>query len=298
MSNKKLMVIAGPTAVGKTELAIRLADHFRTEVISADSRQVYKELEIGTAKPSATELGRVRHHFVDFLSIDKEYDAGTYGHEARERIDSLFKTHETLILCGGSGLYIKAILEGFDDLPDIPVEVREKIRREYEANGLPWLQQEIETHDPDYYDVVDRQNPQRLMRALEVIRKTGKPFSGFHNKKKIALPFDVIKIGLNLKREELYGRINIRMDNMMEKGLFDEARGLFPKRHLNALQTVGYQEIFGFLLGQYDQAEAARLLKRNSRRYAKRQLTWFRKDKQIRWFHPSEWDAILSYCQS
>ena len=165
MSNKKLMVIAGPTAVGKTELAIRLADHFRTEVISADSRQVYKELEIGTAKPSATELGRVRHHFVDFLSIDKEYDAGTYGHEARERIDSLFKTHETLILCGGSGLYIKAILEGFDDLPDIPVEVREKIRREYEANGLPWLQQEIETHDPDYYDVVDRQNPQRLMRA-------------------------------------------------------------------------------------------------------------------------------------
>jgi len=295
MSAKNLIVIVGPTAVGKTGLAIKLAEFYKTEIISADSRQIYKELEIGTAKPSLEELLQVKHHFINTKSVMEEYDAGTFGKETREVIDELFKTHDQVVMCGGSGLYIKSVLEGFDELPGVPAEIRIKIMEEYGLKGLGWLQEEVATQDPDYFEVVDRQNPQRLMRSLEIMRSTGKAFSGFHKKKKTDLPFRVVKIGLELGRLELYKQIDKRMDSMVEKGLFDEAEKFFTLRHLNALQTVGYQEAFGFFEGMYNREEAIRLMKRNSRRYAKRQLTWFRKDKEIRWFHPEDWKGILNF---
>lgn len=285
MNRPKLIVLLGPTAVGKTALAIRLALHFRTHILSADSRQVFREMEIGTAKPTADDLALVPHHFINSRSIHDSYDAGAYGLEARQVLDDLFRTHSKVILCGGSGLYIKALLEGFDDMPEIPSNVRETVIRDYQEKGIGWLQEEVRTTDPDYFEVVDRNNPQRLMRSLEVIRQTGQPFSGFHRREKRALPFDVAKIGLTLDREVLYKRIDDRMDAMVANGLFAEAELLFPLRHLPALQTVGYQEIFGFLQGEYDREEAIRLLKRNSRYYAKRQMTWFRRDPEIQWFN-------------
>lgn len=294
MNRPKLIVLLGPTAVGKTALAIRLALHFRTHILSADSRQVFREMEIGTAKPSAEELAQVAHHFINSRSVHDGYDAGTYGLEAREVLDVLFKTHSTVVLCGGSGLYIKALLEGFDDMPEIPSEVRNEVIRDYEQKGISWLQEEVRVADPDYFEVVDRNNPQRLMRSLEVIRQTGQPFSGFHRREKRALPFDVVKIGLSLDREVLYKRIDDRMDGMVAMGLFAETELLFPLRHLPALQTVGYQEIFGFLQGEYDREEAIRLLKRNSRNYAKRQLTWFRRDPDIQWFNADDGESIFS----
>jgi tRNA dimethylallyltransferase len=293
MNHPKLIVLLGPTAVGKTALAIRLALHFRTHILSADSRQVFRELEIGTAKPSKKELTQVLHYFINSRSIHEGYDAGTYGLEARQVLDLLFKTHSTVVLCGGSGLYIKALLEGFDDMPEIPSEVREAVVRDYHEKGMGWLQDEVRTTDPDYFEVVDRNNPQRLMRSLEVIRQTGQPFSGFRRREKRNLPFDVVKIGLTLDREVLYKRIDDRMDAMVANGLFAEAELLFPLRHLSALQTVGYQEIFGFLQGEYDREEAIRLLKRNSRNYAKRQMTWFRRDPEIKWFNADDGESIF-----
>jgi tRNA dimethylallyltransferase len=291
-------VIVGPTAVGKTDLAIRIAQHFQTEIVSADSRQIYKEMEIGTAKPTDEELAKVKHHFINTKSIAEDYDAGTYAEEARMVIDMIFETHNEAVMCGGSGLYIKAVLEGFDDLPDIPSEIRQQIIAKYENNGLAWLQEEVAFQDPDYFEVVDRQNPQRLMRALEVIKSTGNTFSGYRKKEKIDLPFNVIKIGLELEREELYHRIDTRMDTMIEQGLFEEAEKFFTLRHHNALQTVGYQETFGFFEGLYDRDEAIRLMKRNSRRYAKRQLTWFKKDMEIRWFKSGDQEEIMKYVLS
>lgn len=296
MKRGKLLVLVGPTAVGKTGVAIRLARHFHAEVVSADSRQFFRELEIGTAKPSVDDLALVRHHFINSHSISDGFDAGSYGEAALALLTRLLEQKEYAILCGGSGLYIKAVLEGFDDLPEIPPAVRETVINDYTNKGLLALQEELREKDPEYFEVVDRQNPQRLMRALEVIRHSGKAFSGFHSKRKKELPFEVVKIGLDLDRDELYRRIDDRMDNMINRGLFQEAERLFPSRHLPALQTVGYQEIFGYLEGQYDREEAVRLLKRNSRRYAKRQLTWFRRDTSIHWFHPDDWEGILRCC--
>lgn len=298
MNNRKLLVLVGPTAVGKTAVALRLAAHFQTEIISADSRQVYKELEIGTARPSKEELIRIKHHFIGCRTVADNLDAGTYGLEARKVIDHLFQSYTEVILCGGSGLYVKAILEGFDDLPAIPTEMRSGIIAEYERMGLEWLKEEVRSHDPGYFEVVDRQNPQRLMRALEIIRSTGLPYSGFRKKENVDLPFGVVKIGLTLDRDELYRRIDQRVDEMIARGLFEEAESLFSQRHLNALQTVGYQEIFGSMDGSYDREEAIRLIKQNTRRYAKRQLTWFKKDKEIRWFSPEDWEGILAASQS
>ncbi|HWA34480.1 MAG TPA: tRNA (adenosine(37)-N6)-dimethylallyltransferase MiaA, partial [Cyclobacteriaceae bacterium] len=290
-----LIVIVGPTASGKTALAIHLATIYGTEIVSADSRQIYKELDIGTAKPTESELRQVRHHFIDTKSITEDYDAGTFAREARQVIDELFQVKKYVILCGGSGLYVKALLEGFDELPDVPGGIRTDIIESYNRNGLSWLQEEVRTLDPEYFEIVDRQNPQRLMRALEVIRSSGKPFSLFRKKEKIILPFNVVKIGLNLDRDTLYERIDTRMDKMISDGLFAEAEKFFTSRHLNALQTVGYQEIFGFMEGAYDREEAVRLLKRNSRHYAKRQMTWFRKDKEIEWFDPGNWEPIVAF---
>jgi tRNA dimethylallyltransferase len=281
---KKLLVIVGPTAVGKTAAAVSVAEKLKTEIISADSRQIFKELNIGTAKPSAEELKRVTHHFIGNKSIQEDYDAGQYGRDALELIHSLFKKSDWLVMVGGSGLYIKAVLEGFDDMPDVPDGVRLEILKEYHAQGLPWLQQQVKEADPEFFNSVDQQNPQRLMRALELLQSTDKSMSQLRVKKKIEHSFEIIKIGLHASREVLYQRIDTRMDHMIGDGLFDEAKQFYPLKHLNALQTVGYREIFDYIDGLYDYEEAVRLLKRNSRRYAKRQLTWFQRDSEVHWF--------------
>ncbi len=295
LTRKRLIVIEGPTAVGKTEIAIQLAKRLITEIISADSRQIYKEMTIGTAKPTDAELRGVLHHFIDNISIEQPFDAGQYSRAARSLIDQLFEKYDTLILCGGSGLYIKAVLEGFDDIPDTPPALREEIIIEYKKRGLGWLQEQVAEMDPDYFEEVDQKNPQRLMRALELIRSTGKTATSFRKKVKRDLPFEVVKIGLELERSVLYNRINRRVDTMMESGLLEEAKDLYAKRDLNALQTVGYQELFGYFAGEYDFEEAVRLLKRNTRRYAKRQLTWFKNDNEVKWFNPDNVKDIMEY---
>lgn len=281
-------MIVGPTAVGKTALSIELAQKLNTEIISADARQIFTELEIGTAKPSFAQLNEVKHHFINTKSIQEAYDAATFGREALDRINQLFETCNHVILCGGSGLYIKAVLEGFDEMPNVPPAIRESINQQYKINGLGWLQQEVQRLDPDYFHLVDQMNPHRLIRALELSYFSGKPMAYFRQKKKKELPFEVIKIGLELPREELFARIDQRMDDMIEQGLFEEAARFYEHKNLNALQTVGYQEIFDFMDGLYDKEEAIRLLKRNTRRYAKRQITWFKKDREISWLRPDE----------
>jgi len=296
--SKKLIVIAGPTAVGKTAVAIQLAEHYHTEIISADSRQIFRELEIGTAKPTIEELSRVKHYFINTHSIQQDYDAGAYGRDALARITELFKIYDALILCGGSGLYIKAVLEGFDDMPVVPEGMREKIIEEYKQNGLEWLQQKLKKADPEYYEVVDIQNPHRLIRALELYEASGQSMHLLRAKKKIHHPFQVIRIGLNADREVLYQRIDKRMDAMIENGLFEEAERFYAQRELNALQTVGYREIFDYLEGKYDREEAIRLLKRNSRRYAKRQLTWFMRDEEMNWFKPDQIQDMIDLIDS
>ena len=288
MSQKTLYVLVGPTAVGKTALAIALAKQLKTEIISADSRQIYREMILGTAKPSLQELAEIPHHFINSHSIDQEYSAGQYEREAQALLDILFKRHESLVLVGGSGLYIKGLLEGFDTIPEVPEHVRESLEEQFEQKGLGWLQQELETHDPDLFEGIDQQNPHRLIRALEVKMHTGQSIQSFRGLKKKEHDFRVVKVGLELDRESLYKRIDMRMDSMIAQGLFEEAQGLYPKRALNALQTVGYQEIFDFIEGKYDKNEAIRLLKRNSRRYAKRQLTWFKRDEEITWLSAAE----------
>lgn len=296
MQKSKLIVIVGPTAVGKTALAIRVARQFKTEILSADSRQIYKELEIGTAKPTAAELAEVRHHFINSHSIQETFNAADFGMQASKSLEELFHQHEYVVVSGGSGLYIKGLLEGFDEMPQVQNGVREKIIHAYQQNGLVWLQDQVKKLDPDYFETVDVQNPQRLMRALEVIESTDKPFSAWQLKSKRILPYQVIKIGLELERDQLYARIDARMDAMIEAGLFEEAAKFYPQKQLNALQTVGYKEIFDFMDGLYDKAEAVRLLKRNSRHYAKRQLTWFKRDEEIKWFGSADaaWEFLMS----
>ena len=289
---KKLIVVVGPTAVGKTAVAIQLALALKTEILSADSRQIYTELEIGTAKPSASELQLVPHHFINTKSIKEEYDAGQFGRDALDLLSQLFKKADTAILCGGSGLYVKAVCEGFDDMPVVPPGIREQIIKEYQEKGLSWLQTKVGEVDPDYFAQVDVKNPQRLMRALELNYASGKSLNELRNRKKTDHPFSIVKIGLELERETLYSRIDQRMDAMIASGLFEEAKKFYPMRNLNALQTVGYQEIFGYLDGLYDREEAIRLLKRNSRHYAKRQMTWFKKDKEVNWFMADKVDGI------
>lgn len=298
MHSKKLIVISGPTAVGKTEVSLRLAEYFKTEIISADSRQVFKELMIGTAKPSMEELSRVPHHFISSHSIEESYDAGVYGRDALALIQTLFKKYDSLILCGGSGLYIKAVLEGFDDMPEIPAGMRRQIVAEYESKGIAWLQEEVKKSDPDYFQQVDINNPQRLIRAIELFKASGSRMSQLRSKEKHRHDFEILKIGLELEREELYQRIDARMDAMIGRGLFEEAQRFFTRRELNALQTVGYREIFDYLEGKYDREEAIRLLKRNTRRYAKRQLTWFKRDPDVQWFRPDQTDEMIEFIEN
>ncbi len=293
-----LILVVGPTGVGKTDLCLKLAKKFHTQIISCDSRQFYREMNLGTAKPSPAELDEVPHHLINSLSIEEDYDVRKFEQDALAILNQLYEKHQVVIMTGGSGLFADAVVKGLDDIPEVDPEIRQEIISEFEEKGLEWLQHQVEKADPEYFQLVDRQNPQRLMRALEVCRGTGFKFSSFRVKKKVERPFKTIKIGLYRGREELYQRIDLRMDQMIEAGLFDEADALFGKRTLNALQTVGYSEIFGYLEGKYDREEAVRLLKRNSRRYAKRQLTWFRRDPEIQWFQPTQEKEITEWIET
>ncbi len=298
-----LVVIIGATAVGKTDLAIRLAQYLATEIISADSRQFYREMNIGTAKPLPEELNLIKHHFINSHSIENEYNAGQFEKDVLNLLQEIFKKKSIAIMVGGSGLYIKAVCEGLDQMPEIEPAMRETLQSDLKENGLDFLLNELKDKDLDYYNIVDKANPQRILRALEVIRTTGLPYSTFRladsSKAKTNLrDFQIIKIGLERPREELYARIDARMDKMLKDGLLNEVKNLYQFRGINALQTVGYKEIFDFLDNQYDWAETVRLLKRNSRRYAKRQQTWFGRDEQICWFQPDEFDRIISYLKN
>lgn len=275
--------MVGPTAVGKTAVAINVATHYKTEIVSADSRQIFREMTIGTAKPTSQELDLIPHHFINSHSIHDTYDAAQYGVDALECIRKLFQTRDHVVLCGGSGMYIRAVCEGFDDIPKVPDDVRSELAADYNKNGIEALQYRMKQLDPNHFESIDTKNPHRLMRALEVVLSTGLSISTFQNNKQINHEFEIIKFGLDHPRKELYDRIDQRMDKMIANGLFDEAANLYPFKHMNALQTVGYQEIFDFMDEKYDRDEAIRLLKRNSRRYAKRQLTWFKRDKLINW---------------
>jgi tRNA dimethylallyltransferase len=281
---KTLIVIAGPTAVGKTAAAIEVAKHFNTVVISADSRQFFREMSIGTAKPDANELARVKHYFIDSHSITEPFSVGDFERECLMLLDDLFKKHDHVVLAGGSGLYIKAICEGFDDLPPADPAIREQLNLELEEKGLNYLQEKLKLADPVYYNQVDLGNPQRIIRALEVFESTGNPISSYRQATVNKRPFHIIKLALNMPREVLYRRINNRVDMMLQQGLLAEVASLLPYRQLNALNTVGYAEIFEYMDGTITLDKAVEIIKQNTRRFAKRQLTWFRKDQQFIWF--------------
>ncbi len=295
---KNLIVIVGPTAVGKTALAVAMAKMLKTEILSADSRQVYREMTIGTAKPSTVEQDGVVHHFIDSHSIHQPLDAATFGESARACLKKLFQDHESVIVCGGSGLYVQALLQGFDEMPHVPPALRQSIVENYHTHGLTWLQQQVQQHDPVFFQQVDRQNPQRLMRALELLQVTRQPLDQLRKGDTVALPYEQIKIGLELPRPVLYGRINQRVETMLEQGLWREAETVYAFRDKTPLQTVGYQEIFTAMDGAIDGHTAVELIKRNTRRYAKRQLTWFKRDAAIRWFDAHDHNTILSWVSS
>ncbi len=287
---KTLICIVGPTAVGKTAFSIRLAKRFDTVILSADSRQFFKEMNIGTSKPTGLELQAAPHFFIGNISVHENYNAGRFEADALQKLSEIFSENNAAILCGGSGLYINAVCHGFDSLPEADDNLRTQLKNLAEEKGVVALQDLLREKDPDYYATVDLNNPQRLVRALEVCLATGKSYSSFRNKQKVQRPFRIIKIGLNLPRELLYEKINQRVDAMMQQGLLEEAKTLYPHRHLNALQTVGYEELFQHFEGKFSLEQAVSLIKQNTRRYSKRQLTWFRKDKEIQWFQPDEWE--------
>ncbi len=293
-----LITIVGPTAVGKTNMAVEVAKHFQTSVLSADSRQFFKEMSIGTAKPTKEEMQGVPHYFVDSHSIHEEYSMGHFERECIDKVEELFPEQNPLVLCGGTGLYVQAVLEGIDDMPILDPSIRATLMARLETEGLKKLQEELKALDPVHFSRMDTQNTQRVVRALEVCLGTGKPFSSFMTKKKVERNFTPIKIGLEMERPVLYDRINRRVDLMMEAGLLEEAKGLYPYREHNALKTVGYREFFDLMDGETPDLETAvELLKRNSRRYAKRQLTWFKRDSETEWFNPKDLKGVIAYCE-
>jgi len=298
LKDKSLIIITGPTAAGKTAFSIRLARHFGTEIISADSRQFYREMRIGTAFPTPEELSAVRHHFVGNLSVEDEYNVATYEVEVLEKLDNLFGKHDVVVMCGGSGLYIDAVCRGIDDLPDHDPSLRETLKEELAEKGLEAMVAKLDILDPEYAEIVDRKNPNRVLRALEVCMQTGMTYSSLRKNVSRQRPFHIIRLGLNLPREELFRRIEARVDMMMAGGLLDEARALLPFRHLNALNTVGYKELFAFLDGKISLEQAIADIKTSTRRYARRQLTWFRRDKDMAWFSPDDFEGALEYVES
>jgi tRNA dimethylallyltransferase len=284
--NKTVIIIAGPTAAGKTSVAIAVAKHFETEIISADSRQCYRELNIGVARPSEDELAQVKHYFIASHSIHEKVNAVTFENYALEKTAKIFEEHDVAVMVGGTGLYIKAFTDGMDEIPEVPEAIHDEIVQAYKVNGLEWLQQQVQQNDPEYFKTGEIQNPQRLMRVLEVYRATGRSVLHFRKGKKTQRNFRIKKIALELPKEELHRNINTRVDQMIEHGLIEEARSLVPCQHLNALQTVGYKELFDHFKGETTLPEATELIKKNTRQYAKRQLTWFRKDKEFVWCPP------------
>ena len=283
MKEKKLIILLGPTGVGKTELSLQMAEELGTEIISCDSRQMYREMKIGTAAPTEEELKRVPHHFIGHLSIHDYYSCGRFEIDALAKCNELFQSHDTVIMTGGSMLYIDAVCKGIDDIPNIDEELRQSLLERYQNEGIENIRQELKILDPDYYKIVDLQNHKRIIHALEVCIQSGKPYSSFRSESVKKRPFTIEKIGLNRPREVLYDRINKRVDIMMENGLLEEAKNLYPFKGLNALNTVGYKELFNYFDGIWTLDFAIQMIKQNSRRYAKKQLTWFNRDSEITW---------------
>lgn len=284
--NKTCIVIVGPTAVGKTALAVQTALHFKTEIISSDSRQCFKELNIGVAKPSAEELAQVRHHFINSHSIHDEMNTAVFEQYALDKAAGIFKDQDIAVVVGGTGLYVKTFCQGIDEVPVVDEKIRKKINQDFEWEGLEWLQKEVEKNDPLYYSKGEIKNPHRLLRALEVKLSTGKSIIKFQTQAKKPRPFNIIKIGLEMPKEQLYKNINSRVDAMMKAGLLKEVEKLEPYKKLNALQTVGYRELFGHLIGDLSLEDAVEIIKINTRQYAKRQMTWFKKDEEVKWCEP------------
>jgi tRNA dimethylallyltransferase len=297
LKNKTIIIVAGPTAVGKTAVAIEIAKHFQTEIISADSRQCYKELNIGVARPAPEELKAIPHHFIASHSIHDEVTAAGFEQYALQKADELFRKYDKVVMTGGTGLYIKAFCEGLDLIPEVPADIRQSIIRDYEQYGLPWLQDEIRKKDEEFFKKGEIKNPQRIMRALEVVEATGKSILEYRKGEKAQRAFNIVKIGLELPKEELHARINARTDQMMEAGLLNEVKNLLPFRNLNALQTVGYKELFDYLDNTISLEEAIEQIRKNTRQYAKRQMTWFKKDHSFVWFHPADTAKIIASLQ-
>lgn len=292
---KYLVVVLGPTGIGKTDTAVYLAKKLKTEIISADSRQFYKELKIGTAIPSPLQLSEVKHHFIGNISIEDYYNASTYEMAVIDLLKDLFKNKDVVIMAGGSGMYIDAVCKGIDDLPEVDQEIRKKLQVKYESEGIESLRFELKRLDPEYYGFVDLKNPKRILKGLEICLMTGRTYTSFRKSIIKEREFKIIKIGLNTNREILYERINNRVDKMMEAGLFEEVSHLYKHKNFNALNTVGYKEIFDHLDGKYDLNKAVELIKRNSRRFAKRQLSWFMRDDEIVWFQPDQEEQIMEF---
>ncbi|MDY3789792.1 tRNA (adenosine(37)-N6)-dimethylallyltransferase MiaA [Bacteroides fluxus] len=290
-----LIVLIGPTGVGKTELSLRLAEQFQTCIVSADSRQLYADLKIGTAAPTSEQLQRVQHHFIGTLKLTDYYSAAQYEAEALKLLDILFAEHDTLLLTGGSMMYVDAICKGIDDIPTVDTETRQLMLHKYETEGLERLCAELKLLDPEYYKIVDLKNPKRVIHALEICYMTGKTYTSFRTCRKKERPFRILKIGLTRNREELYDRINRRVDLMIEEGLIEEARQVYPYRALNSLNTVGYKELFKYMDGEWSLPFAIDKIKQNSRIYSRKQMTWFKRDEEIHWFHPEQEAEILEH---
>lgn len=295
---KTLVILLGPTGVGKTELCLSLAEELNTEIVSCDSRQFFRELKIGTAAPTEAQMQRVKHHLVGNLSIFDYYSCGRFEIDALKKLDELFQSKEVVLMTGGSMLYIDAICKGIDDIPNVDQELRDSLHERYANEGIDNILAELKLLDPEYYDMVDKKNHKRIIHALEICLTSGKTFSSFRKETAKERPFDIIKIGLNLPREELYERINRRVDIMFEEGLMEEAKTYYPHRNLNSLNTVGYKELFEYFDGNWDLDFAKNMIKQNSRRYAKKQLTWFNRDKDINWFRPDQQEEILSFLKN
>ena len=290
-----LIVITGPTAVGKTQLTLELAQYYGIPVINADSRQIYKEMKIGTAAPTEEQMRQAHHYFVGSKSISDYYNASMYEQEVMKLLESLFANSPVQLLSGGSMMYIDAVCNGIDDIPTIREDIRTEMKRRYEEEGLEALCEDLKRLDPEHYESVDRQNYRRVIHALEICYQTGKTYTSFRKQTKKERPFRIIKIGLNRDRKELYNRINLRVDEMMAQGLLDEVRAMTPYREVNALNTVGYKELFDYMNGRWPLEEAVERIKGNTRRYARKQLTWYKRDENIRWFHPDQQQDILNY---
>jgi len=299
MPDKKILIsIVGPTAIGKTALAIQVAQHFNTEIISADSRQFFREMEIGTAKPNANELAAAKHHFINSHSITQLFSTGDFEVQGLQKLAEIFANHDLAVMVGGSGLYVNALINGLDEMPEIDLAIREKLNKQFETEGISSIQKDLSVLDPEYFAKVDQSNPQRMIRGLEVVLSTGQKLSSMLSATKKVRPFNIIKIGLNTNRAILYDRINKRVDQMVAGGLLEEVKSLQTYKNYNALNTVGYSEIFDFLDDKITFDEAISSIKQNTRRFAKRQLTWFRRDEEIEWFEPDQTEEVIRYIEN